>query len=79
MTKNVLRSEGSTPGLRPVAVVAETAGALLLPAVATTLTVYREPGTRELNRQLETSVSCIRTVWVRPEMMSSRVTLYQST
>lgn len=51
----------------------------MLPAVATTLTVYRVPGTRELKPDRGAAEFMILVLRVDPELESSRVRSYQST
>ncbi len=63
----------------PVAADLWTGAALLFPAVATTLTEYRVPGRRELKPDWGAAEPMILVLWVDPELVSSRVTSYQST
>ncbi|TNN58695.1 hypothetical protein EYF80_031109 [Liparis tanakae] len=63
----------------PVEALRWTGGAVLLPAEATTLTVYEVPGTRELKPDRRIAESWILVLNVVPESESSRVTSYQST
>lgn len=63
----------------PVAAEMRTGAALLFPAAATTLTVYRVPGTRELNPDWVAADPMILVLMVYLELVSSRVRSYQST
>lgn len=51
----------------------------MFPAIATTLTLYRVPGTRELKPDWGAAEPMILVLRVDPELVSSRVRSYQST
>lgn len=53
--------------------------AFFLPDEATTLTVYRVPGTSELNPDWGAAVPETPVLRLIPDVLSSRVTWYQST
>lgn len=63
----------------PVAAAMCTGAALLFPAVATTLRLYRVPGTRELKPDWGAAVPETRVLRLDPEVVSFRLTSYQST
>lgn len=66
-------------GVSPVAAKVKTGAALMFPAVATTLTLYRVPGIREVNPDSGAADPMILVLMVYLELVSSRVRSYQST
>lgn len=63
----------------PVAADVLTGAALLSPAEATTLTVYPVPGTKELKPDCVAADPINRVLRRDPDVLSSRITWYQST